>query len=218
MSELSPTTKALFRAAREDGPGAAARSRILDRSCREGGRRVGARRRRNQGGRERGDREAVRDGRAPRQRGHRRHRGHDPSRGEAESPAGSHARLADRGSRSAERTASRSRRTRAGHGAGRAGRGHGTREALAHARAADRRDSLEREAELVAEARGAVVRGQPEAALSAIHAAQALPGHALEPEELSLEVRALRAMGELDAANAADAKLRARFPDHALAR
>ena len=85
-----------------------------------------------------------------------------------------------------------------------------------HARSIE--DSLAREAELVAEARGAVVRGQPEAALSAIHAAQALPGHALEPEELSIEVRALRAMGELDAANAADARLRAKFPDHALAR
>ena len=80
------------------------------------------------------------------------------------------------------------------------------------------RDWLAREAELVAEARGAIVRGQPDAALSALHAAQALPGHALEPEELSLEVRALRALGELDAANAADARLRAKFPDHALAR
>jgi hypothetical protein len=85
-----------------------------------------------------------------------------------------------------------------------------------HARSQD--DSLAREAELVAEARGAIVRGQPDAALSALHAAQALPGHALEPEELSLEVRALRALGELDAANAADARLRAKFPDHALAR
>jgi hypothetical protein len=85
-----------------------------------------------------------------------------------------------------------------------------------HARSLD--DTLAREAELVAEARGAVVRGQPAAALSAIHAAQALPGHALEPEELSLEVRALRALGQLDAANAADARLRMQYPDNALAR
>jgi hypothetical protein len=79
-------------------------------------------------------------------------------------------------------------------------------------------DSLGHEARLVEEARGAVMRGQPDVALSALRAAQALPGHALEPEELSLEVRALRALGRLDEANAADAKLKARFPDHALAR
>ena len=85
-----------------------------------------------------------------------------------------------------------------------------------HARAND--DSLSREAQLVAEARGAVVRGQPAAALTALRAAQALPAHAMEPEELSLEVRALRELGRLDEANAADARLRARFPDHALAR
>jgi hypothetical protein len=85
-----------------------------------------------------------------------------------------------------------------------------------HAHATE--DSLGREAELVAEARGAVVRGEPAAALRALHAAQGLPAHALEPEELSLEVKALRALGRLDEANAADARLRARFPDHALAR
>jgi hypothetical protein len=79
-------------------------------------------------------------------------------------------------------------------------------------------DSLGHEARLVEEARGAIVRGEPEVALSALYAAQALPDHALEPEELSLEVRALRAMGRLDDANTADARLRAKFPDHALAR
>jgi hypothetical protein len=88
--------------------------------------------------------------------------------------------------------------------------------AAGHARAVD--DALNREAQLVAEARGAVVRGYPEAALSALHAAKALPAHAMEPEELSLEVRALRALGRLDEANATDARLHARFPDHALAR
>jgi hypothetical protein len=90
------------------------------------------------------------------------------------------------------------------------------RHAGGHARAIE--DSLNREAQLVAEARGAVVRGQPAAALSALRAAQSLPAHALEPEELSLEVRALRELGRLDEANAVDARLRARFPDHALAR
>jgi hypothetical protein len=95
-------------------------------------------------------------------------------------------------------------------------RGAGSGKHAGHARLPG--DSLGHEAQLVEEARGAIVRGEPEAALSALHAAQALPDHALEPEELSLEVRALRAMGRLDDANVADARLRAKFPDHALAR
>ena len=79
-------------------------------------------------------------------------------------------------------------------------------------------DELAREAELVAEARGAVMRGEAATALNALRAAMALPAHAMEPEELSLEVRALRELGRLDDANAVDARLRAKFPDHALAR
>ncbi len=84
--------------------------------------------------------------------------------------------------------------------------------------AAEKDDLLERESLLVSEARGALVRGDARAALSAVHAAQALDSHALDPEELSLEARALRAMGSTDAADAVESRLRTRYPDHALAR
>ncbi len=82
----------------------------------------------------------------------------------------------------------------------------------------DRDDLLERESRLVAEARGALVRGDARASLAAVRAAQAIDSHALAPEELSLEARALRALGNEDGAAAAEAKLRTRYPDHALAR
>ncbi len=95
-------------------------------------------------------------------------------------------------------------------------RGEALRRAPAHIHTDE--DSLGREAALVAEARGAVMRGEPEVALNALHAAEMLSAHALAPEELSLEVKALRALGRFDEANATDAKLRARFPEHALAR
>jgi hypothetical protein len=81
-----------------------------------------------------------------------------------------------------------------------------------------RSDSLDREATLVAEARGALVRGEPQAALSAVHAAQALAAHGLQPEELSVESRALRALGRTQEASAVEEKLRTRFPDNALGR
>jgi hypothetical protein len=78
-------------------------------------------------------------------------------------------------------------------------------------------DTLAHEAALVSEARSAVVRGEPEAALTALQAAHGLHVRALEPEELSLEARALRAMGRDAEAAAVDERLRASFPDHALA-
>ena len=82
----------------------------------------------------------------------------------------------------------------------------------------DRDDLLDRESLLVAEARGALVRGDARAALSAVRAAQSLNSHALDPEELSLETRALRALGSADEAAVVEAKLKAKYPDHALAR
>jgi hypothetical protein len=84
--------------------------------------------------------------------------------------------------------------------------------------AADDDDALDREAALVAEAHGALVRGQPQAALRAIRAARSIPGHRLGPEELSVEAQALRALGRDEDAQAADKLLRKRFPESALAR
>jgi len=79
-------------------------------------------------------------------------------------------------------------------------------------------DPLAREASLVAEARSAIVRGEPDAALSALRATETLPTRAMEPEELSLQARALHAAGRDPEAAFAEEQLRARFPDNALAR
>ena len=79
-------------------------------------------------------------------------------------------------------------------------------------------DSLMREASLVAEARSALARGDAAAALRAVRAARQLPSHLLEPEELSLEAQALRALGLAAEATAVDGTLKGKYPDHALAR
>jgi hypothetical protein len=79
-------------------------------------------------------------------------------------------------------------------------------------------DSLAREASLVAEARGALGRGDSAAALRAIHAARALPSRQLMPEELAVEEQALRAIGQSDQANGIDVQIRLQYPESALAR
>jgi hypothetical protein len=78
-------------------------------------------------------------------------------------------------------------------------------------------DALAREASLVVQAREALGRGDPQAALRAIHAARMLPSHQLRPEELAVEARALRALGRDDQAKDVDSTLRKRFPESALA-
>jgi hypothetical protein len=79
-------------------------------------------------------------------------------------------------------------------------------------------DTLSREAALVAEARGAIVRGDPQAALRSIHAARQLPSRQLLPEELAVEAQAYRALGREDEAHDADTALKKQFPESALAR
>ena len=79
-------------------------------------------------------------------------------------------------------------------------------------------DPLAREAQLVAEARGALGRGDPRRALQAVRAARALPSHQLAPEELAVEAQALRALGRANEATAVDETLRSQFPESALAR
>jgi hypothetical protein len=51
-----------------------------------------------------------------------------------------------------------------------------------------------------------------------VQATHKLRSRSLEPEELGLEARALRALGRADDAAAAELVLRRRYPDHALAR
>jgi hypothetical protein len=77
-------------------------------------------------------------------------------------------------------------------------------------------ETLLREAARVAEARGSLLHGDPNAALASIRAARA-EGRSLEPEELSIEVRALRSLGRFEEAAKVESLLRTRYPNHALA-
>jgi len=83
---------------------------------------------------------------------------------------------------------------------------------------AAREDPLMREAALVAEARGALMRGNAEGALGLLTAASRMGSRELEPEELSLTARALLSLGRSAEAERIEAELRTRYPDHALAR
>jgi hypothetical protein len=77
---------------------------------------------------------------------------------------------------------------------------------------------LAEEARLVTEARSALVKGEPERAYSLTRRTRMLSARALEPEELALEARALRAMGRVDEAVATELTLKRRYPNHALSR
>jgi hypothetical protein len=78
--------------------------------------------------------------------------------------------------------------------------------------------TLEEEARLVTEMRAALVRGDAEQALALARAVERLSVRALEPEELRLEVRALRALGRADDALALELTIRRRFPAQARVR
>ena len=77
---------------------------------------------------------------------------------------------------------------------------------------------LAEEARLVTAARGALVDGDAARALTLVQATRLLSVRALEPEELSVEVRALRALGREEAAAETELVLRTRYPESALAR
>ena len=78
--------------------------------------------------------------------------------------------------------------------------------------------ALAEEARLVTEARRALVRGDARGAYTLARRTRTLPVRALEPEELVLEARALRAMGRVDDALATELTLKQRYPGHSLAR
>ena len=82
----------------------------------------------------------------------------------------------------------------------------------------DAASALAEEARLVTEARTALVRGEPERALVLARSTRRLAVRVLEPEELGLEARALRALGRADEALAAELTLKSLFPSHALSR
>ncbi|MDB4943897.1 MAG: hypothetical protein JWP97_3431, partial [Labilithrix sp.] len=77
---------------------------------------------------------------------------------------------------------------------------------------------LAEEARLVTAARAALVAGDAERALVLVQATRRLGARALEPEELGVEARALRALGRTDEAAATELVLRRRHPESALAR
>lgn len=79
-------------------------------------------------------------------------------------------------------------------------------------------DPLAREAALVSRARSALVGGDPARALALAREARRTGANALTPEEMSLEARALRALGRADEAAAIDVALRLSHPNHALVR
>lgn len=84
--------------------------------------------------------------------------------------------------------------------------------------AEDRESALAEEARLLTEARRAVVRGEPAQALVLVEKVRLLPVRALEPEQMGIEARALHALGRVDDAAAVELRLRAKYPEHALAR
>ncbi len=77
---------------------------------------------------------------------------------------------------------------------------------------------LAEEAHTVTEARHALVAGDAAGSLQLVYRTRTWSVRALEPEELGLEARALRALGRTDEASVVEASLRRRFPEHALAR
>ncbi len=93
----------------------------------------------------------------------------------------------------------------------------------AAARAGDRgvrdlgEDALSREARLIDEAKGALRRGNPEGAITALDAVQRIGSH-MEPEALFVRARALRALGRFSEAADVEGKLKVEYPDHPLAR
>ncbi len=84
--------------------------------------------------------------------------------------------------------------------------------------ALDAPSDLAEEARLVTAARTALVAGDAARALVLVQATRKLSARALEPEELGLEARALRALGRADDAAATELVLRRRYPESALAR
>lgn len=84
--------------------------------------------------------------------------------------------------------------------------------------APDDGSSLAEETRLVTEARAALLGGDPGLALTLARSTARFSTRALEPEELRLEARALRALGRADEALATELKLKTRYPSNTLAR
>ena len=73
-------------------------------------------------------------------------------------------------------------------------------------------DMLSRETALVADARRELLTGDPEGALKSVRAARSLEARQFEPEEMSLQARALRQLGRDAEAERVEAQLRTMYP------
>jgi len=82
----------------------------------------------------------------------------------------------------------------------------------------DGQDALTREVALVSEARTELLKGRASAAIELLDASGRNGSHSLEPEALSLRARALRSLGREEEAVRVEESLKARFPEHFLAR
>jgi hypothetical protein len=79
-------------------------------------------------------------------------------------------------------------------------------------------DLLSRETSLVVEARRDILTGDAAGALKAARAARSLEARQLEPEEMSIEAKALRALGRDSEAMKVESQLRTMYPEQTLGR
>jgi len=135
-----------------------------------------------------------------------------PAVDDSREPVGSDTRSDLRGALpAAQGSVERSERARAG-GSAAHGRGEVT------APGPREHDALMREAAIVSQARTELVQGRPAAALELLDRAARASTRSLEPEELSLRVRALRLLGREGEASLVEETLKARYPESFLAR
>lgn len=73
-------------------------------------------------------------------------------------------------------------------------------------------DMLMREVALVADARRQLLTGDPASALKSVRAARSLEARQMEPEEMGLEAKALRALGRDAEADKVESQLRSMYP------
>ena len=88
--------------------------------------------------------------------------------------------------------------------------GHGAKKDSISSESLD--DMLSREVALVAQARRELITGDPAAALKSVRAARSLEARQMEPEEMGLEVKALRALGRDAEAEHVESQLRTMYP------
>jgi hypothetical protein len=95
---------------------------------------------------------------------------------------------------------------------------HAARVAGATTSPANGGDDLAREAALLSSARSALAAGDAASALRSLRGASAIRDRQLVPEGLALEAQALRALGRDGEASAVEARIKALYPESALAR